>query len=484
MSKKTYSARTEALKLRRAGNPLAERFARDKKATADLSTDLQRVLVKTDSAADDALLRATDALAANPRMTDAQFATYRADLKVYSDMRDLADKLRPTVKAISKRAKIERVSEGQTYGPLSDRRHSYFMDLATVHTAPIGAPVTPQLREAQERMRRHSIDVQSYPRRYRESCLLEARGREYRAPMTTAPGVGGDLVTPVWLVEQAALYRPTLSSVHKCLNAQPLPDYGMTIQIPKLTSASGVATHVDNTNVQETDPATGFLASGSAPFFTANLSAVAGQVLVSAQAFERGGNDAVAFDEIVYRQLAKDLDEQQDALAITALLTSLASTTTDSSAITPTLAWNDIATAKQSIATKAGVHRIASHLFVSSTFAGWIQSLVDDSHRPLFLPDDVNAAKDPLTENTGFLLQNLQMWIDDNLPLTSGQPTLLVTYPTDCLAFEGTPIPTVFEQPEAESLSYLISLRSYVCYVPLRASSAAITGSAYSGLSG
>jgi hypothetical protein len=436
--------------------------------------------------------RAAAIIEAHPQGMEADVRSrYVKELEGAKRSRDEIELFAQRADAAKRRNAFDiRVSEPDMYGPHSDHRSSYWRDIALVQNADT-IPTTPSLNAARERLHRYAtVDVPAMPQKYVRQALLDAdpaRGAtvtgEQRTALSTAVGFSGELVVPQWLTELTPIYRPTLCSVRTQISQHPLAPYGMVVQIPNLTGASGVGVQVQLQGVTETNPTTGFLANGSAPFFTANVSPLSGKITVSAQAFERGGDDAVTFDELIFRQLKADLEEVQNTQAIAAILLSLAGTVTDSSSLTTTLFWGDLATAKQDISTASGVRAVASHIFASSDVVNWLQQQVDSEGRPIFTPDlpEVAAAHGTpeLDANTGFVLQGCGLYVDDDIPTASTYPQVIVSRAADVLGFEGVPIPAVFSQTEAGHLSYVVTLRSYCAYVPLYSSSAVLTGSAY-----
>jgi hypothetical protein len=339
---------------------------------------------------------------------------------------------------------------------------------------------------AVERLERWSREQETWTGREAQRRDRVVRGRtEARTAMSTAPGHGGDLVPPAYMLVDTALYRPKIASFLESCRHRPLPSYGMTIQVPNFASASGVDAQTENTGVDEVDPTTANRVSGALPYFNANVSTQTGQVTASTQTFERGGQMGYTFDLIVRDQLDADLYASCDSFAITTVIADItASAVTDATApLTITNFWKDVAKAKQSVATSAGVNWRPTHLFAPSPVVDYVEEQVDAQGLPVFLPGNfgdyaANLNKDD--GDSGYSVQSLHWMRDDNIPTASGNFQLLVGRPDSVIVFDGDQIFDCFVQTEAQDLSVIFNKRQYIAVVPLNTNGhCVITGAAY-----
>jgi hypothetical protein len=375
---------------------------------------------------------------------------------------------------------VEVTHEPSVYGEGSP--HSWVLDMYWLSH---GGDRSSLRADAIKRLERWSREQETWTGREAQRRDRVVRGRELRAPMSTAPGFGGDLVPPAYMLVDTALYRPKISSFLESCRHVPLPAYGMTVQVPDFASASGIAAQTQNTAVEELDPTTAYRAPGSLPYFDANVSTQTGQVTASTQTFERGGQMGYTFDLIVRDQLHADLYASCDNFALTTVIADItASPVTDATApLTITNFWKDVAKAKQSVATAAGVNWRPTHLFAPSPVVDYIEEQVDAQGLPVFLPGNfgdyaANLNKDD--GDSGYSVQSLHWMRDDNIPVSGADFQLLVGRPDSVLVFDGDQIFDCFVQTDAQDLSVLFNMRQYIAVVPLNANGhCVITGAAY-----
>jgi HK97 family phage major capsid protein len=388
---------------------------------------------------------------------------------------------------------VEVRSEPRVYGKGSD--NSYFFDAALAVR-----PQHPRHNEALERQERYAYEVATHIARNdkegkrakvqlsgqistrrdtaaekREAVKrIEQRGKgdapEFRTPMSTALGFGGELVTPVYLESDVVPYREAGRPFADQCNKQPLPDYGMTVYLPYVSGPAGIAAQVgQNQGIAETDPTTGYLSSA--------LTTEAGQVTLSQQLLDRAGPN-FAFDLLVYDQLQRAYNPQIDTFVLTAALA-------NANAVTYTAAdfqlyagtsmdgfVNEIAHAKANIRTTAGTFLNPTHLFITPDRAEYITTLTDTTGRPLVVQGQAgpfNAATTGTDDfdyegPAGFKLAGLPVFTDNNIPVTASgsyeQAVVLVA--KQIWYWEGTPVTRAVPQTLANDLSVLIQMYSYV----------------------
>lgn len=169
-------------------------------------------------------------------------------------------------------------NEPTTYNPGSE--HSFFVD--AYRSRFMGDQVCSQ------RLDRHGIEV--------------SRNEGIDVSRDTATSAFGALVVPQYLTElYAPLARAGRPFANICMSL-PLPDEGMTLNIPRGTTGTAAAAQAtENSGVQETDFDETTLA--------VSVRTYAGQQDVSRQSLERGRG----IDQILYADLAADYATKVDA---------------------------------------------------------------------------------------------------------------------------------------------------------------------------
>lgn len=370
-------------------------------------------------------------------------------------------------------------SEPTVYGPKSG--NSWFQDGYWIALN----DDSPKWAEAKARRARYGQEVETWTgaegaRRDKfHAELTRSDVPERRSPMSTAAGFGGELVTPQYLLALVALYRPSLCSFAPLCTPMELPPSGVVVQVPNFTSTVTVNGQVENSGVSETDPGTGYLDGGSLPLFTANVSLQTGQVVASTQAFERSG-PGYTLDQWVMRELTAILEDAVDLYTLQTVIAAITnSATSDTASWSTTAFWADVSKAKFSIATTNGTRYRPTHLFMNSNEVDKVEEQVDDDHRPIFTPDwATNTNADD--GDTGYNIQSLRVMRDDNIPILSGNNQLIVSRPATVVLMRADPVPSVFVQTLANSLSVIMNLRQYVSVIPRYPNaSQVITGSTY-----
>ena len=116
--------------------------------------------------------------------------------------------------------RVEVRKEESIYRP--DGQQSFFRDVMRAHSGDV---------EARERLHRHSVEMRD----------------------VTAASGGAGYVPPVYLSEYAAPKARAGGPLLAQLPKAPLPDAGMTISVPRVTTGTSVAVQTENGSVSETD---------------------------------------------------------------------------------------------------------------------------------------------------------------------------------------------------------------------------------------
>jgi hypothetical protein len=335
-------------------------------------------------------------------------------------------------------------------------------------------------RDAVERLFRYSqeleweIAVRSKEGQRAERSIRRGMG-ENRAGMSSIVSTsGGSFVTPQWLTE---LYAPFRSADRAFINQcrmLPIPAVGMQFNIPSFASTAAAGAQTDNDGVSDTDP-TGL-------DLTVTLTNQAGEVSISQQLFDQGGDTGATIDAIVQAQINSQLNAAIDAYAITAAIAA-GSAVTDAAAITIPLWFADLSAAREKLTDTAGTRLAGTHLFTTSDLAGYFTKQVDNQNRPIFLPDaDALMAANDNPKYDGFLglaLPGGLLWYaDDNIPASGANTQLIVVRPSEILAFESDPFVFAYPETQAEHLSVVVGLRKYVAVLPRYAKATATIGGA------
>lgn len=376
-------------------------------------------------------------------------------------------------------------SEPRTYGPES-RENSFFADFVVS-----AWPGHPGFRDAIERLQRHHVEVTrdavNDPKErerliqlgrefYRKDATrvrnfvndLRSRAMEVRAGMDTTSGSGGSFVTPQYLVDEWAAYRQYGREFANVCNKQELPDYGMTVYLPHVTAPAGVASQASqNSGITETDPTAGYLSAG--------LTTVAGQVTVSQQLLDRAG-PGIQFDRIVFTQLQRAYNLKFDTIVLTQALAN-AGTVTNSNTGTTTAdimesLYADLGKAIKQMAVTAGTVMSPTHIFMTPTQWGFLQSCVDTNGRPVINPEYAGAfqaiaatlgqGENMVPEgDTGFRLLSLPVFKDANIPSSSSHTKIVVVHAPEVWVWEGPLVPRTIPQTYAQNLSVLLQVYSY-----------------------
>jgi HK97 family phage major capsid protein len=351
-----------------------------------------------------------------------------------------ADERRAALEQSAPIASVKTRGEPLTYHERSG--HSFFRDMFAARYGMSSV--------ASERLARHEREM--------ASLGLEAETRD----VTT--GAFGALVVPQYLLDEyaevARAGRPFLNTVRNL----PLPDEGMTLNIPRGTTGTAVAEQAtENTAVQETNFDETTLAVGVKTF--------AGQQDVSRQAIERGS----AVDAIIFADLAADYAAQVDADAIVTMAAVVGINAVTYTSVTPTVPelWPKLADAVQQI--NSGRFLPADFWLMHPRRWGWIMSDLDSSNRPFAVPIaqmPQNALAVQTANDYGNVVGSilgLPVVTDANISTAQGAGTEDTVYAyrsADLIYFEeaGAPRQVAFEETGANTLTVKLVLFGYSAF--------------------
>jgi len=373
-------------------------------------------------------------------------------LKIKAEEADTAKRMQATEPTGAPRPKYDAVArvgrEERTYNPESDRKGARFMrDVINQYVF--------NDHTANERLTRHMREE-------------EVERSQY---LTRAVGTGGfaGLVVPQYLTDMYAPAVAALRPFADICNHHDLPQQGMTVNISRITTPTGVALQAsENSAVQETNIDDTLL--------TENIQTAAGQQTISRQASERGnGIEEVIMDDL-FRRYASTLDSTLINQATTGLSAVATSVTYDDASPSGVEAWPKIlAGAANTEAALLGFAQPDVVLMHSRRWY-WLQSQMS-SQWPLFgQPNIANNAGGENYASTygrgarGILPNGMAAVVDNNISTILGggtnQDEIYVIATDECHLWEDPNAPVFLraEQPAAANLGILMVLYGYFAY--------------------
>ena len=306
-----------------------------------------------------------------------------------------------------------------------------------------------------DRLRRHSEEMRDLGLQTRD--------------LSSTDGVGGDLVSPLWMneefVELARAARPFANSI----NRRPLPENTDSINLPRVLTGTATAAQSDLGAVQETDATTDAV--------TVPVRTIAGQQDMSRQFFDRALPSA---DFVIGADLAADYATKLDVQCLSGsgsapnargILNVSGTEAVAFATGSPTvaLAYPKVADA---------IQRVQSLRFLPPDMIvmhprrwGWFLAAVDSSGRPLAAAygaqNSVARPDDVLAEGVVGELQGLRVVVDPSIPTTlnTNQDPIIVCRSSDLYLFED-PAPTirVFEEVLSGTLAVRIQCYGYFAF--------------------
>jgi len=379
---------------------------------------------------------------------EAQFTEKENELRNIADDIDRKERM---AKAVADRPKptssgVEVVSEPRTYE--RGRREadgtwrSFFRDALNAEKGDYGA---------QTRIARHQ----------REMAAAEQRA------FSTASGSGVGLVPPQYLQEELAEFARASRPFADALGGRPLPDTGMTFNVPRVTTGTTTAVQsAEAAAVQDNTPVTDTIAMA--------VNTVAGKVDASQQVVDRSDP---ATDTVIGQDLAADYAKQLDNQLLNqatngiVVLSGINAITYTSGSPTVPLLYAKIADGVQQIWT----NRFAAPDLIVMAPRRWGSFLasLDTSNRPLIVPDATQGVQIFNALGTGTnrapqgivgVVQGLPVLVDAQIPTNQGtntnQDVVLITKRSDHLLFE-TGAPTIRVMSEVLSGTLQVRILAY-----------------------
>lgn len=310
--------------------------------------------------------------------------------------------------------------------------------------------------ESEVRMRRH----------------LEETQVEKRA-MTTASGSGIGITPPQYLQDLIAGYaRAGRTAANRC-QSLPLPDAGVTFNIPRVTTGLVTA-------VQTAEAAAANDSSAVTDTIALTVSTVAGKVDVSRQLFDRSNPSA---DTVLAQDLSADYNKQVDVQVVngsgasgqqTGLLVQSGTTSVTFTQASPTLPllWPKLADAVRQVGNQRFMP--ADTILLSALKWGWFVSGLDSQNRPFIVPsagyNPLGISLEPTAEGAAGNVMGLPVFVDPNMPTNKGAGTnedwIVAARLQDSLIFEDPNGPTVavYEGVLSANLQVRIMAYGYIAF--------------------
>lgn len=349
--------------------------------------------------------------------------------------------------------------------------HRYFQDLASQAVGMQGR----NYWAASARLARHAreveIDARDNPNTRQAQILRDMEGRggmdeETRTGLTTSVGSGGTLLPPSYLLDMLIQYPRQSRVVADLIRKFDLPKGPMTIEIPKITGPTLVASQsTQNTAVTEQDITDAYI--------TAPVNTLAGAQIISLQAVEQS---AVPFDEIVAADLQMSLDLDIETQVVNGSgssgqftgiinVSGITTVTFTSGSPTGSLAWGFVGQAKAKV--YDSLFRAANAIVMTPDRWAWFETQLDSNNRPLVLPN-ANAFN-PQASTTNTLVNGptpvgsmfgLPVYVDAVIPANTGsgtnQDVILVLSLKDLYFWESAAVSRALPQTLGNQLSILL----------------------------
>lgn len=304
---------------------------------------------------------------------------------------------------------------------------------------------------------------------------LVAHMREERVEraqyMERAVGTGAfaGLVVPQYLTEMYAPRVQALRPFADICNKHDLPASGMTVNISRITTGTGVGLQAsENTSVTNVDIDDTLL--------TETVQTAAGQQTLSRQAIERGtGIEDVVLDDL-FRAYATTLDTTLINQATTGLSAQGVSIAYTDGTPTPAELWPKLSAGAAGIEAALLGKAVPSHVVMHSRRWYWLQSQVGASWpfmgQPGIPPQlgGVNYANTYNDGTRGVLPNGMLAVVDNNIAANLGAGTnedeIYVVAADECHLWEDPNAPVFIraEQPAAAALGVLLVVYGYFAY--------------------
>lgn len=311
-------------------------------------------------------------------------------------------------------------------------------------------------------------DVEASTRLARHMAEERVERAEY---LTRAVGTGAfaGLTVPQYLTDMYAPATANLRPFADICNKHDLPPDGMTVNISRITTATGVALQSsENSGVQETNIDDTLLSE--------SVQTAAGQQTISRQAIDRGtGVEDVVMDDL-FRRYATTLDSTLINQSTTGLTNIATGVTYDDTTPTVPEMYPKIFGALSGVEAALLGFASPTHAVMHSRRWYWMQAAMGTSWPTIQQPGidpQVVGKNDATAYNSGrrgVLPNGLQVIVDNNVPTNLGggtnQDEIYVVPAAECHLWEDPSAPVFIraEQAAAANLGVLLVLYGYFAY--------------------
>lgn len=300
-----------------------------------------------------------------------------------------------------------------------------------------------------------------------------------RPDLLTRAGTTGNVsgfVPPAYLTDLWAELARAGRPVANLCTRMPLPEAGMTVNVPRVTTGTTVG-------VQASENASLATQDIDDTLLTVNVNTIAGYTDVSRQAVERG----IGVEQLVLTDLASDYNSKLDAQVISGsgssgqhlgLLNVSGTNTvtyTDASPTVPEL-WPKLADAVRQIVSQR--YTGATGIVMTPLTWGWLLAATDTSGRPLIDAsangsghNTMGTSSAPQYEGAAGTIYGVPVYLSGNVPINLGSGTnetrIIAADFRDTVLFEdngGAPVQLRFDAPLSSSLGVRLLAYGYSAF--------------------
>jgi HK97 family phage major capsid protein len=294
-------------------------------------------------------------------------------------------------------------------------------------------------------------DSEAAARLHRDAVDPSARaGSQYRAISTTT-GFANITGPPNFIVDAVATGVQSESVLTSLLTPWPLPEHGIHVSTPQVTTPSGAGSVAENAAVSSTDPVTALIDTPKAT--------IAGRLTASQQLIDLGG---MAFDQMIAQELgASNAGEFERQIAIGSGTNELTGLFNTASILTPTYTsatptvpgWlASFGTLLSNMAQNR--KRLPDAIVVSARRWAWMVASLDSQNQPIFAstlpPLRSNGSTSGLVGSIGGIATYASAGIPSNLGAGTNEDRPLVLYTPDLWLLAG---PLHFQFTDAQGIT-------------------------------
>lgn len=366
--------------------------------------------------------------------------------------------------------------EPLTYGPESPR-NSFYEDLLYAST-----PASRGFMVARGRLERHQNELEAIAKyapgspegraiaRYERENRRLGAGHEQRTVSTASTSMG-DFAPPLFFLTEYAPYRTYGRSLIDQMKSHPMPETGLTFNVPKITTSTEAATQATQNTTVSTRTMVSTYESGTLHTIIDNLK-------VSQQYLDRVG-PGINGDMIVRDDQQRQVNRTLNIFAWKTLLAAAShvtyATVASGTKFTAATFNQSIHKAKAAIEKTDGLVAYPTHLFTDVDLWESVEGAFDKNNRPFVVPQGVAFNPLAVGDNTnapegytGFRFASMPAFKDQAnevawVTLQSATTTkkaqhVALVAALDIAAYwlEGMPVIRVLPQPYANQLTVLI----------------------------